>query len=350
MKFLTRHEAEKYCTDKLDQSIDEEEIRNICSISMEYNLNNIHVLAYKKLVDYYFNNHMYNKCFSCCTELLKFIESIDEKYMLGYTHNFLGACKYMEMEYSEALCYFDKANVYALLYKDDACEIKSLLNSAMCYRRLYWYDKAIEYADLCVVKAKNTGNREKYVYSNMLKINCYADNKDFKSALRLSFEVIDYIEDKEGATAAHFYNNIGNYYVVLEEFDKSLQYFNKSEKVRRLKDIYRLPHTLIDKAYSYIKQSLYYEAEVLLQEGIKEALKNNDLDYALRGYYYLINVYEAQKLIQRIEAVYTDIIELLKKKNPQELKKTYLEISKFYIEQGKLDKADEFMKLSEGEV
>jgi tetratricopeptide (TPR) repeat protein len=281
---------------------------------------------------------------------VQLIEGTDNKDNVPFMYNRIGACMYAEIKYQEALVYFDKANVYAVMCNDSVIECIALYNMAMCYRRLLWLDKAIEYADLFIEKTTVPEQSDQYIYAHMVKINCYADKKDYNMMLTVSQKLINELEDKEGVIAAHIYNNMGNCYSELMLYDKSLEYYNKSEKIRREKELNKLCHTLIDKAHLYIKQNLYIEAEEQLQKGIELAAKYNDYDYILRGYNALIGVYEGIQSNEKIESTYEKIIKLLMKRSPEELKKTYLEISKFYIELGKLDKADEFLKLSQEEM
>jgi tetratricopeptide (TPR) repeat protein len=350
MDFITNEEAEKYCSDKLQQEISEEEIKKIISIINLYKLEDLDIIAYKKLGKYYFDNHNYEIAFKCFDDLLILIQTTENKDMLGCIYNFAGACKYMQMKYIEALTYFDKANFYAYMYHDGVYDIKSLLNSAMCYRRLKWYDKAIEYADLCILKANSIAQKGMLISANIIKINCHEEKKEYDLAIKLSEELIKNVHDKENLIIGNIYNNLGGLYLLTGNLEKSLINFDKSIEFRANRDPERLSHTVIEKAQLYITKKMYKEALELLNLGCDMALKYNYYDNALRGYKEIIRIYETMKSFADIENVYIKVINIVEERNPQELKKVYLEMSKFYIMQGKLDKANELMKLAQRDI
>ncbi|WP_163192380.1 tetratricopeptide repeat protein [Clostridium thermarum] len=346
MQIITSDEAELYCSEKLKQDVGEEDLKEIIEIASGYRLNEIKQQAFKKLGELLYFSHRYTDAFSAFCHALKLTEKLEKKEMLGYMYNFLGACKYEDLDFIASLEYFDKAVLYAEMYKDEITELKSLSNISKCYRRLSWLDRAIQYADLCMEKAERTNQVERYIYASIIKINCYEDKKEYDIAIKLCEQLICKIQHREEPIIGNIYNNLGGLYLLNGDFENSLKNFDKSIKFRAEKDRGTLSHTLIDKAQLYIPKKMYMQAIELLKSGCKMALQYNDYDYALRSYRELINVYEAIEAFDSIEELYIKITDLLKVKNFQELQKVYLELSKYYIKQGKLDKADEFMKLS----
>jgi tetratricopeptide (TPR) repeat protein len=155
------------------------------------------------------------------------------------------------------------------------------------------------------------------------------------------------MDDREGLLAGQIYNNMAAAYLDLGEFEKSLEFYNKSEEIRYMRERDKLSRTIINKAQVYIKLKSYMEAEEALIKGIENAMEYNDKEYILLGYQHLIILYKELKDNEKVEETYKRIIELLKEKETGDFKKIYLEMSKFYIEQGKLDKADKYMELSQ---
>jgi tetratricopeptide (TPR) repeat protein len=347
MEFLTSDEAERHCRERLLQDIGEEELNEIIDIIKSFNIESLEAEAYGKVAFICYSSKSHANAVKFYQMALDSSLKSGQKNRFPLLYNSLGACKYAEMLYEEALFCFDKANIYAVMFGDMDIEIKSLNNIAMTYRRLSWLDKAIEYADTTLMKLKNMADMSEFIIrAHMIKINCYIDKSDYPKALEISYQLIDVLGDDSVVEGAHIYNNIGNVCVELGKYNEGIKYFNKSEEIRKVNGVNKLSHTLIDKTFAYIKLNLYAEAEAFLKSGIELALRYNDYDYVLRGYEYLINIYEALKCNEKIEATYSKIIELLKDKKPEELKKIYIQISEYYIKQGKLDKADEFMKQS----
>jgi tetratricopeptide (TPR) repeat protein len=347
MKFLTSDEAEGYCLEKLNEASNEVELQKIINLTKLYSLKELTIQAYIELGKLSYYKHNYNIAFSYFNESLSLIEKEDNKLKIGYVYNLLGACKHAELKYMEALQYFDEAIIYAMMYKDEVTEINSILNSAMCYRRLSWLDKAIEYADLCLIRSKDKIGLDKYINANLIKINCYEDKQVYGKAIKLSEQLIKDIQDKELLIIGNIYNNLGGLYLSIGEIEKSLESFDKSMEFRKLKDIETLSHTIIDKAKVYVYEKLYQQAVELLNLGCNMALKYNDYDYAIRGYKELIEIYISTSDFKKAEDLYLKTVNLLRDKDSQELKKTYLKLSKFYIKQGKLDEADKYLNLSQ---
>lgn len=303
----------------------------------------------RKLADMYFYEYKYFLAHENYVKVLERCVRTGDNNQIPFLYNRLGACKYADMDYAVALDYFDKANIYGVLFNDETAEINALFNCALTYRRMGWFDKCIEYADLCILKLKKETNSDKYLYAHTIKITCYDELGEYNKAFEANKKLIDEIQDKKGVVAAQLYNNMGTAYLEREQYELSLEYFNWSEKIRREKEPNRLSHTIIDKSQIFIKQHLYSRAEEELLIGIELALKFNDYDYVLRGYYYLLSVYEVLAHNDKIGEIYMRIMQQLKERNSKELGKLYLDIAKFYIGLGKLDKADEFMKLAQEE-
>ncbi|WP_163192381.1 tetratricopeptide repeat protein [Clostridium thermarum] len=346
MEFVTGDEAEVYCRKKLKSCINEEDIDDVIKISKLYVLEELTGEVYKRAGDINYFNHNYTKAFEYYQKALFASEKNGEKDRMPFLYNILGACKHAEMRYEEALSYYDKANIYAIVNNDRDIEIKSLYNCALCYRRMEWFDRALEYVDKCIKKTNLKTEPEKYLRFHTLKINCCIDMREFDKAVSISNHLLTELKEKDGIIAAYIYNNMGNLYLEKGDVDESIKYFIKSEQIRRIKEPSKLCRTIIHKSSAYIAKKLYYKAEENIKVGIELAFTYNDYEYVTRGYNYLIQVYQALDQHQKIEETYEKIIELLKDKKPEELKKIYLKISEYYIKQGKLDKADEYIKLS----
>lgn len=345
-----QEEAKQYCEDKLSEDLTVEEIYEVIDITKEYIVPEVEMEAYRKLGELYHNQYKYLDAFIAFSNALDIAKNIDEKQIQAYLFNMLGACKYANMEYIEALVYFEKANSYASIYIDEKIEVNSLLNIAMCYRRLSKFEIAIQYADTCILKIDDEKHPNKYINAVMIKVNSYEDKDDYDKALEVSSNLIDWIDDKESVIAAFIYNNIANLYLEKGIMSRSMEYFNKSQDIRKEKDPTKLSHTIIDKSRAYIKQGLYVEASMLLELGIEMTMKYNDQDYLMRAYYYIIEVYKALDELDRVEQIYMKAIDILAGKNDTELLRIYLDISVFYIKRGDLVNAEKYIELSQKKV
>ena len=345
-----QEEAKQYCEDKFSKELTVEEIYDVIGITKKYVVPEVEMEAYRKLGVLYHREYKYLDAFIAFSNALDIAKNIDEKQIQAYLFNMLGASKYANMEYIEALVYFEKANSYASIYKDDNIEIKTLFNIALCYKKLSKFDKAIKYADICLGKIDDKQDPDKYIHANMIKFNNFGEMGDYDKALKVGEELLTWIDDKNGITAAFIYNNIANLYLDKGIVSKSMEYFNKAQEIRKSKEPDKLSHTIIDKSRAYIKQGMNEEAAMLLQLGIDMTMKYNDQGYLLRAYYYLIEVDYSLNDLSNVEQTYMKIVNVLDSKDNVELLKIYLEISKFYIRKGDFENAERYISLSQSKL
>ncbi|WP_139903331.1 tetratricopeptide repeat protein [Clostridium thermarum] len=233
MQFITSDEAERYCSEKLKQDVSEEDLKEIIKFTELFNIKSLEAEANRILGDEYFYKYKYIQAIEHYTKVLDFYNKNNIYEKIPFLYNRIGACKYAEMKYHEALELFDKANISAVVYNDKTAEIHSILNSAMCYRRLSWLDKAIEYADVCISQTGVQTNSNEHVMAHMIKINCYHDKKDFQKAFELSYKLANIVKDGSKFNIGFLYNNMGNLCIELGKFNDAIEFFDKSLEYRR---------------------------------------------------------------------------------------------------------------------
>lgn len=342
-----QEEAEIYCCNKLDGNVTEEEIERIIEISRKYVLVNVEARAYKIIGDKYFENNTFSKAFAAYSTSLDLFKNINEMDIQCYLNNRLGACKYSELEYYEAIIYFNRAYQYSTIFIQKETEVKSILNIAMCYVQIGKIDKAIGYIDLYLQKIKKEENLDSYAYANILKVNCLDEKGELDQAIQLSWELIGEYKNAANSVVANIYNNLGTLYLKKGLFDESLESFNSSELIRMECDERNLNHTLIDKSMVYIKKDLYIEALMMLGLGIDYSEKYNDSEYLLRAYFITAEVYLKMNKHVTAEQYYLKIIELLKDKDDyRELLRVHLILMDINLKKGNNDMIEKYIKMS----
>ncbi|HHY80241.1 MAG TPA: helix-turn-helix transcriptional regulator [Thermoanaerobacter sp.] len=329
-------EAEYYCVQKLKEIRtleDLNELKEIFEIADKYKIKRVTALSYVKIGDIMYGNLNYQDAFTNYYKALDILLLNNIKDQLPYIYNMLGACKVNMLEFSEAIIYFDKAIEYA--DETNAIDIKNktIYNNALCYRCIGQPTIAIDYVD----KYLSTWDKEKdfihYIYANSIKANCYRDMGNYEKALELFKEMVKEVGNDEHPLLGFLYTNIGEIYMEQSNFKESLEYFNKAEKIRRSKDENLLAHTLIEKANLYIKMELYDEARSLLEEGLEISHRNSDIEYVVKGNYFLIEVYKQLGNRQAIIETYKRMVDVLQNTiNKKEILKVYIELSLLYIE------------------
>lgn len=341
------HEAEKYCLEKLNGISGYESIKDIdeiIEIAEKYKLNDVKVKAYMKKADLKFENHEYKKAFLDYHEALDISLNIGGKGLQAYLYNKLGRCKTNEGDFIEALLYFNKALYYGLQNDDLKTKRNAIYNAAVCYKKLNRFDMAIEHIDEYLSLCDKQGEFTHYVYANILKANCHKDKKEYEKAVKLYEDLIKEVKDSDCSLAGYIYSNLAEVYLEQSIFNKSIEYFNMAEKIRREKDMTNLPHTLIDKAKVYIKKEKYDEAYKLLEEGIDLSYKNNDVEYILKGNYMMADIFKHLNDYGNLKMTYMKIIDILKDvNNDKEIIKIYAGLSLMNLEHGNIKECKDYL-------
>lgn len=342
-------EAGIYCKSKMENNPTEEDVNSVIEIGSKYGLKEEEANAYKVLGDIKYESYHFLDAFIAYNnslEIYKEIKNIDKQC---YLNNRLGMCKLRELDYVEALLYFNRANHYAIEFKDKVVEINSIFNIALTYKKMGKIEEALKYIDIYIYIISDFSDySERCAQVNILKANCLNEKGYIEESILVLTETLNNFTNLKEEIKGTIYNNLGCKYLEKGDFDNSLKAFNKSEIIRIDNDKAKLSHTIIEKASLYIKKELYTEATLLLKIGCDLAKTYNDSYYLVEGYYLLIDVYEKLNRYNEIEEVYYEIIENVKDKyNSPELLKVYLKLAELYIKEEKIEEANKFIKLSQ---
>lgn len=343
-----REEAEKYCLDNLEDFIIQERVIELIDITKKYKLEEVQAKIYKILGDNNYCIRNYFAAFSNYTMSLDFYKNCNYKEYIPYLFNRLGSCKFLLLEYCEAIMYYNRALYYSELYSDNVIKRNSIYNIADCYKRQEKYNEAIIYIDTFILEYKKSENIREYVYAQSIKANCLSEIGNVDDAILIYNKLLNEITEIEDSIKAYIFNNLGTLYLKKEELLKSLDYFNKSQSIRNEIDKINLSHTLIDKSEVYIKQKLYDEAIMLINLGIDMAKMYNDKEYLLRAYYSLIDMYTLKEDYCKIEEIYNNVLLILKDtKDNNNLLKVYMKLCEFNFKKNNYKKAYEYLELSQ---
>ncbi|WP_291576284.1 transcriptional regulator [Clostridium sp. UBA4548] len=342
-------EAVIYCKSKMENNPTEEDVNSVIEIGSKYGLKEEEANAYKVLGDIKYESYQFLDAFiaySNSLEIYKEIKNIDKQC---YLNNRLGMCKLRELDYVEALLYFNRANHYAVEFKDKVVEINSIFNIALTYKKMGKIEEALKYIDIYISKISDFSDySERCPQVNILKANCLNEKGYIEESILVLTETLNNFTNLKEEIKGTIYNNLGSFYLDLGDYDSSLIAFNKSESIRVEHDEALLSHTIINKAELYIEKELYTEATLLLKMGCDIAKKYNENYYLIEGYYLLIDVYKKLCKLEEAEELYHKIIEIADTKyNSSQLLKAYLKLIELYINQNKLKEAGDIIKVSQ---
>lgn len=337
-----KEEAEIYCIKKLSQQLSLDEIESIIELGEKYNLYNVKSKAYSNMGDYYYNNREYMHAFKNYFYALDLLKNNEPSSNKCYIYSYLGMCKYMLLNYSEAIIYFNKARNDAFILDEEEMLKNAIYNLALCNKKLSNYEEALKLIDIVISDCKKEENMYKYIYANTFKANCYEEMKQLDKAIVIYEEIISLIDDEKAEILGYLYNNLASMLLQKRKYSEALSYYNKSQHIRSKVDRKNLSHTLIEKSAIYVAKGLYDEAIMVIELGIEEAESQNDYEYVLKGYESLKSVYEKLGMEDESKIVIKKLIEVLgNKKNKLLQLKYYNILIGMYLKEEKYDKIKE---------
>lgn len=257
------------------------------------------------------------------------VEEIIQSYIL------LGEITY-KMEFVKgALNYFMQAD--AMLnefgYENENLKAKIYYNIALCNFKLKNMFQAIRFALLAKDKLNMIENKKEYGNTLMLLSIAYGEKNNIKEALRYAKEarkVFDEIQDfKE---IANMETNLGVIFAKDNNMDESFDHLNKALKMKlEFKD-----STLADTIFKICDNYLYlkqYDKAAELINDLLENISDNQLDYKIKCYEYIANIYKLQGEIKRSEEILLGLIKYLEKlDNEIQLADYYIVLGRFYMD------------------
>lgn len=340
-------DAEIYCVEKLNGIPTIDEIDVIIDIAKKYNLLKVEARAYRTLGDYYFDNKDYINASIDYILSVDTFKDTDDRSLLGYLYNRLGLCRSEQSEYTRAAAFFDRANYYSTIHKNRNIEKSSLYNIAKVYKELSSFDKALNSIDKYLLLCDKKNEFSNYIHANILKANCYSSKGNIDKSLLIYMSLINEFED-EDELLWYIYTNLGLVYMEQENYEISLRFFDKAEKVGEVKIKKKLADTYAHKSRVYMKMKAYDEVLNYVNKSIKLASEVNEPDIIPEGYRILTELYTELNDFQSLKNTYMKLLELLK--NKEQFKETvnriYNKLALLYLEQNDVEMCKKYLRMS----
>lgn len=339
-----KEDARLYCTQKLKSAESADSIEEIISIAKKYKLKDILGEAYMYLGENYFKTNDYINAQINYLNALNYYKWTDLTDKEPYLYNKLGRCKMSQLEFLEALTYFNFAGYYAVIQNNDDIKRMSIYNMALCNKKLNRIDAALKYIELYLSLYDKENDFRMYIYVNVLKAECF----EIENSADISICILDNLSkefDKyDDPLLGYIYNNLGELYLKKSDFKRSLEFFKRAEHIREVKDAYNLSHTVLKESYIFINQKQYDKAVALIEKGLKLSYENNDKEYLLEGYYMLAGIYISLKRNDEAVSIYEKLADLLQK-DSNKLLNVYVKLSQLYAEQNNSKKLQETLHI-----
>jgi len=338
-----KEEARNYCNMKLDSTSSHKNLEEVIKIGEKYKLEDILLKSYLLKGNLLYDENSYNTAFIYYYKILEIYNDNKDNSNKSFAYIKLSKCKIMTLSYEEALTYLFKAYSYCKEFNDYTNLRNCLYNIALVYKKLGEYDNALIYIDELLNICDCDTNINLYIISIILKCNCYLKKKDYHLALTIYFDILNNFSENIGVHLGLIYNNIGCIYYELNEINKSIDYFNRSISFRKVHDIKNLNCSIIDMSSAYVKENSYDKAIELLYEGIALSEKYSNIEFLIRGYSILEDIYIKLNDNNKLEEIYLILIKIFKDADLANILNIYIKLSLLYIEMEKYDNSKEIL-------
>ncbi|GFP74787.1 helix-turn-helix transcriptional regulator [Clostridium fungisolvens] len=296
----------------LKEEVTHEELKEIIDVAKTYQLSDMLINAYKVNGEICFVEADYMNAFTNFSSALGKCKEINQKSLQPYIYNAMGVCKIRRNEDEEAVFYFSQALWYAKEQNNDLYFIKASYNLALGYSKMKEYEKCLEVIEKNILEKDISAEIEELLKARILKANTYLRTGEKEKVLCEYLKIIDSLREDDIDTRSMIYNNIAEYHYNNEQFEESLKYIDRAQKLRNRESI----STILDtKAKIFLKQGLYNEGIMILELAISFAEEYKQFTVLFEVYKHLINVYELIGDLEKVKEAAKMLLDTLDKNN-----------------------------------
>ncbi|GFZ32009.1 hypothetical protein CSC2_25350 [Clostridium zeae] len=310
---LPEEDARFFCENELSKKeITHEVLKEITAVAKKYQLSDMLINAYKINGERYFVEADYMNAFTNFSSSLGRCKELNRNSLQPYIYNAMGVCKIRRNEDEEAVFYFSQALWYAKEQNDDVYFIKASYNLALGYSKIKEYEKCLEVIERNILAKNISAESEELLKARILKANTYLRIGKKEEVLQEYLKIIESLKEDDIDTRSMIYNNIAEYHYKNEEFEESLKYIDRAQKLRNREFISIILDT---KGKIFLKQGLYNEGIMIFELAINFAEEYKQFTVLVEVYKHLIKVYELIGDLEKVKEAAQMLLDTLDKDN-----------------------------------
>ncbi|QAA32376.1 tetratricopeptide repeat protein [Clostridium manihotivorum] len=307
-----KEDATYYCEEQLKSEATHDKLKELIKIATDFELDRLLAQMYKLEGELYYNEKNYKDGFLYLRKALgKYKELRDNKAQIRI-YLLMGNCKYNRGEYEESINYFEDTISYALDEMDMENYYKGNSNLALVYMYTKEYEKSLNILENNIFNRSNDVDFDLLARAQITKgMVLYNRKNETEKSLEVFENLVDSLKDKDEVMLSMVYNNIAECYYDLEEYDKSLEYIEKAQKLKMRVYKDTLARTINIKAKVLLKRGLYSEAILVFNLAIDLAEEYSNFDLSLENYKDLVQAYESAGDYESVVKLMNRLIEYL---------------------------------------
>lgn len=336
-------DAEIYCYDKLNNFPTNDEIDVIVSIAKSYSLIKVEAAAYRILGDYSFENKNNIESFIQYMISLDLYKETEEKEVLSYLYYRLGLCKLNQLEYIEAISFFNRADHYSKLYDNTEVKKSTVYSRALAYKNLQKYSEGLKYAEKFIAMCHKEVDINEYAEANILKIQCLSCMNNGDKAASLLDNLVKELSISKVEIKWQVYKDIAKAYLEEGCMGKSMQYLELAEELVNNVDNTQLACVYINKAKFYLRNEFLDEAAMVTNKCLRLLAEKDEL--TVEAYHILGDIYSRKKDFINLKNTYIKLLDILRDKEyyKQEVLMIYNKLALLYLEQNDIEMCKKYL-------
>ncbi|WP_160679496.1 tetratricopeptide repeat protein [Clostridium sp. C8-1-8] len=312
-----KEDAKFYCEKVISSNIyNHDEVEEFIEIGKKYELDDVLARLYKINGGLYFKENNFMKAFINFSNSLGKYKELNEQEFQPYLYNAIGVCKIERNENEEAVFHLLRAIDYAKEQENNLYYIRASYNLALAYYNIKDFDKCIEIINNNVlvtdIKEYNMDdNNARIVKANAMLMGGKEDD-----AVAEYEDILINLKEDDLCRRATIYNNIGEFYYKKEQYEKSLEYINKAQKIKVKDNKDDIATNVLDsKGKLFFKQGLYDESIMIFELAMSLAEQNNQFIIIFEIYKHLTKVCEEKDDLEKLEEVTNNFLSILEENN-----------------------------------
>ncbi|WP_426350713.1 tetratricopeptide repeat protein [Alloiococcus sp. CFN-8] len=315
MSSLNYSEIERTVLEAIEDKLPAEDARNISKLLEYCELPYAKVKLYKYLGDKSVVANSYHDAVAYYTIAVDIADESDFKEEKLLLYNNIGACKLMEVQYEEAIYYFNNVLILSNRLKSFSVYKKSIYNLALAYFSVFKIDDTLRIINNMDQYLDKRENKVIYIKMKILEAQCYEEKGLLIKAVKVYEELLSEEKDIPPILLGNIYNNIANNMLLQKNYEKSRELFEKAYEIRKDEEYGNISHVLINSASLYLEINDMKEFFKRIKEGLELCRKENDYEYIITGLLKLEAAYRKLHDKEKLKEVYLEMLKVAEENN-----------------------------------
>ncbi len=315
MSSLNYSEIERLILESINHKPSIEEVKDLIRLLESHEMPYIRVKLYKYLGDSLLTSSSFQEAFAYYTIALDIAEECafkEEKLLL---FNNMGVCRLKELQYEEAIYYFNNVLILSNTLKNYSIYRKSIYNLALAYTFVFKIDEALKIINTMDDYLDKNENKIIYLKMKILEAQCYEEKGLLRKSISIYEDLLLNNHDIPGDLLGNIYNNMASNMLLQKNYHKSKELFQKAYIIRKDEEDWQVSHVLINSASLYLEVNDMKEFFKRIEKGLELCRKNNDYEYISTALLKLEIAYKKLENKEKLKEVYLEMLKVAEENN-----------------------------------